>query len=102
MNFTTPYALCVINCDSWEDDILSLLEKFKNARFWDHPREKTVFVPLQSSVSNSSLKAVELNACVTWDGEKIRQIESGEEIGRTDMSNDKITQGQLCHGQGLL
>jgi hypothetical protein len=95
MKFTTHYALCVIDCDDWDDNDLSLLDKFRGARFWDHPGDKTMSASSQSSRSNSSMGPADLNACMIWSDASISQIDSGEEIGRTDMSDDEITQGPL-------
>ncbi|ORY06248.1 hypothetical protein BCR34DRAFT_35871 [Clohesyomyces aquaticus] len=92
LKFTTHYALCVIDCDLWDGNSLSLLDKFRSARFWDHPGDKTMSASSQSSRSNSSMKPANLNACVTWNDAHIIQTESGEEIGRTDKSDDEITQ----------
>ncbi|QYT05318.1 hypothetical protein H0G86_012214 [Trichoderma simmonsii] len=91
LKFTTHYALCVIDCNIWESTSVSLLEKFKEARFWDHPGDYTMMAPSRSSRSNSSGIPVSANACVIWDEEDIRYIDSGEVIGRTDMSNGEIT-----------
>lgn len=72
---------------------MSLLEKFRAARFWDHPGDYTMMAPSRSSRSNSSTIPACLNACRAWSDEDIRGIESGEVIGRTDMSDAEITRG---------
>ncbi|EUC41752.1 hypothetical protein COCMIDRAFT_105357 [Bipolaris oryzae ATCC 44560] len=95
LKFTTHYALCVIDCDHWDNPSLSLLDKFRGAKFWDHPGDRTILASSQSSRSNRSMKMPGLNACITWNDADIFEIESGEEIGRTDMSDDEITQGWL-------
>ncbi|KAL6819045.1 hypothetical protein V8C40DRAFT_252331 [Trichoderma camerunense] len=91
LKFTTHYALCVIDCKIWESTSVSLLEKFREARFWDHPGDYTMMAPSRSSRSNSSGIPVSVNACAIWSEEDIRHIDSGEVIGRTDMSNGEIT-----------
>lgn len=93
LKFTTHYALCVIDCKIWESTSVSLLEKFREARFWDHPGDYTMMTPSRSSRSNSSGIPVSLNACAIWSEEDIRYIDSGEVIGQTDMSNGEITRG---------
>ncbi|UPK97553.1 hypothetical protein LCI18_008488 [Fusarium solani-melongenae] len=91
LKFTTHYALCVIGCEIWESTSVSLLEKFRRARFWDHPGDCTMMALSRSSRSNSSAIPVCLNACRGWEDEDICNIDSGEVIGRTDMSDKEIT-----------
>lgn len=93
LRFTTHYALCVIDSKIWESTSVSLLERFRGARFWEHPGDYTMMAPSRSSQSNSSSIPVSLNACAIWSEEDIRNIDSGEVIGRTDMSNGEITRG---------
>jgi hypothetical protein len=93
LKFTTHYALCVINREIWENTPMSLLEKFRRARFWDHPGDYTMMAPSRSSRSNSSMEPVRLNACSIWRDEDIGSIDSGEEIGRTNLSDEEITRG---------
>lgn len=52
-----------------------------------------MMAPSRSSKSNSSLGPVHLNACTIWCDEDIGNIESGEEIGQTDLSDEEITRG---------
>jgi hypothetical protein len=47
----------------------------------------------ESSKSNSSEMPAYRNACTIWSEKGIRSIDSGEVIGRTDMSDEEITQG---------
>ncbi|KAK2125196.1 hypothetical protein NOF04DRAFT_1280789 [Fusarium oxysporum II5] len=92
LRFTTHYALCVIDWQLWEGKSVSLLQKFREARFWDHPGDYTMISPSRSGRSNSSTTPACLNACKVWSEEVIRMIDSGEVIGRTDMSDEEITQ----------
>lgn len=96
LKFTTHYAVCVIDLEMWERAPASLLEKFKTARFWDHPGDYTLMASSRSSQSTSSVRPARLNACVAWSDEQICNIESGEVIGQTDLSNEEITRG-LSH-----
>ena len=93
LKFTTHYALCVIDRNIWESTHMSLLEKFRRARFWDHPGDYTMMALSTSSKSDSSVGPVHMNACILWRDEAIGNIESGEEIGRTDLSDEEITRG---------
>lgn len=72
---------------------MSLLEKFKRARFWDHPGDYTMMASSTSSKSDSSVGPAHMNACMIWCDEDIGNIESGEEIGRTDLPDEEITRG---------
>lgn len=72
---------------------MGLLQKFRGARFWDHPGDYTMMAPLGSSRSNSSAIPACLNACRVWSDEDLCNIDSGEVIGRTDMSDEEITRG---------
>jgi hypothetical protein len=72
---------------------MTLLQKFKGARFWDHPGDSTMMASSKSSKSNSSEKPAYRNACMIWPDDEIRSIDSGEVIGRTDMSDEEITRG---------
>ncbi|KAF4953182.1 hypothetical protein FGADI_6157 [Fusarium gaditjirri] len=47
--------------------------------------------PSRSSRSNSSTIPASLNACQVWSEEGKRNIDSGEVIGQTDMSDEDIT-----------
>lgn len=49
----------------------------------------------QSSRSDSSMEPADLNASQIWSDGHIKQIDSGEETGRTDMCDDEITEGTL-------
>lgn len=70
---------------------MSLLQKFRGARFWDHPGDFTMMSPSRSSRSNSSMIPASLNACQPWSDGDIWNIDSGEVIGQTDMSDEEIT-----------
>ncbi|KAF5602439.1 uncharacterized protein FSUBG_7746 [Fusarium subglutinans] len=89
--FTTHYALCVMDRELWESTSVSLLQKFRGARFWDHPGDFTMMSPSRSSRSNSSMRPAIFNACIPWSDGDIENIDSGEVIGQTDMSNKEIT-----------
>jgi hypothetical protein len=93
LRFTTHYALCVIDRELWESTSVSLLQKFRGARFWDHPGDFTMMSPSRSSRSNSSTIPASLNACQPWSDGAIYNIDSGEVIGQTDMSDEEITRG---------
>ncbi|KAF4499914.1 hypothetical protein FAGAP_3915 [Fusarium agapanthi] len=47
--------------------------------------------PSRSSRSNSSMTPASLNACQPWSDGAIWNIDSGEVIGQTDMSDEEIT-----------
>ncbi|PNP74348.1 hypothetical protein FNYG_12397 [Fusarium nygamai] len=47
--------------------------------------------PSRSSRSNSSTIPASLNACQPWSDGAIHNIDSGEVIGQTDMSDEEIT-----------
>ncbi|KAH6722783.1 hypothetical protein BKA61DRAFT_585261 [Leptodontidium sp. MPI-SDFR-AT-0119] len=91
LKFTTHYALCVIDREIWEKTSVSLLEKFRRARFWDHPGDYTMMAPSRSSQSNSCVGPAHLNACRIWCDADIGNIESGQEIGQTDTSDEEIS-----------
>lgn len=95
LRFTTHYALCIIDREIWESTSVSLLQKFRGALFWDHPGDFTMMSPSRSSRSNSSMIPASLNACQPWSVGEICNIDSGEVIGMTDMSDEEITRGML-------
>ncbi|PLB43214.1 hypothetical protein P170DRAFT_514483 [Aspergillus steynii IBT 23096] len=82
LKFMTHYALCVIPSEIWDHPSLTLLTKFAHAKFWDHPGDSTSSTASRSSRSGS---IIERNADRTWEKPYIRAIESGQEIGRTNM-----------------
>ncbi|KAK1147971.1 hypothetical protein N8T08_000487 [Aspergillus melleus] len=94
LKFTTHYALCVIDSERWDDTSLTLKERFTGAKFWDHPGDSTKSASSRNSASNSSREPAERNACVVWDIGAITEIDSGQEIGRTDMSDEEISEGR--------
>ncbi|KAH8424772.1 uncharacterized protein LDX57_002515 [Aspergillus melleus] len=94
LKFTTHYALCVIDSERWDDTSLTLKQRFTGAKFWDHPGDSTKLASSRSSASNSSSEPTELNACVVWDIGLIKEIDSRQEIGRTDMSDEEISEGR--------
>lgn len=93
VKFTTHYALCVIDSEVWDSPSQTLLGKFLSAKFWDHPGEATMLAPSGCSTSNSSTRSAELNAGIPWSEDHIRAIDSGQEIGRTNMSDEGISGG---------
>ncbi|KAJ0416342.1 hypothetical protein BJY00DRAFT_316993 [Aspergillus carlsbadensis] len=95
LKFTTHYALCVIDTERWEDPSLTLLDKFMRAKFWDHPGDATKLSLSTSSSRGSSMRPADSNAGVQWDPDDLRMIDSGEEIGRTDLSDEEITKVYL-------
>ncbi|KAF3404839.1 hypothetical protein DPV78_003422 [Talaromyces pinophilus] len=92
LKFTTHYALCIIDREIWEDTSKSLLKKFQSAKFWDHPGDSTIMAPSTSSRSDFSMKPTSLNACRVWIDKDIKSIDSGEEVGRTNMSDEEISE----------
>ncbi len=93
LKFMTHYTLYIIDREIWERTSVSLLKKFRRARFWDHPGDYTIMASSRSSQSNSSVGPAHLNTCRVWCDEDIGNIESGEVIGQTDLSDEEITRG---------
>jgi hypothetical protein len=93
LRFTAHYAVCVVDSESWDNTSLTLRERFTGAKFWDHPGEITFIAPSRSSQSRSSFIPTQDNEGVGWDESKIQSIESGQEVGRTTMSDKQITEG---------
>lgn len=93
LKFTTHYALCVIDSEKWDHTSLTLQAKFTSARFWDHPGDATQFAISRSSVKDSSMEPAHWDAGVPWPPGLIRSIDSGEEIGRTDLCDEEVSKG---------
>jgi hypothetical protein len=72
---------------------MSLFEKFRSAKIWEHPGDSTMMAPSRSSRSNSSRVPPQSHAGGALLSGYIRRIDSGEEIGRTNWSDEDITRG---------
>ncbi|OCK84847.1 hypothetical protein K432DRAFT_422257 [Lepidopterella palustris CBS 459.81] len=88
VRFATHYALCLISREIWLDDSLTLLDKFKEAKFWDHPGDSTGST---SSGSSRSDRVQYDNECKCWPAEHIVEIDSAQEIGETTKPDKEVS-----------
>jgi len=97
VRFATHYALCLIDRKTWLDSSLTLLDKFKTAKFWDHPGDSTGFA---SSGSGQGGLAQYENECRHWQTKSIMHIDSAQEIGETTASDEEISRRKPTWSSG--
>jgi len=95
LTFVTHYALCVTEGATWDNQQLPLLDKFWSGYFWEHSGEKTWTIASGMLGSGSGGRLGLRNLGSGWSLKQIRMITSGKVIGRTDKSNEEISESML-------
>lgn len=81
MSFLRHYAIALISTEIWVNRNMSLRDKFKHARFWEH--------------TGTSSGMTESRNGVMWETKRIERIDAVQDIGFTFIRGEEISEESM-------
>ncbi|KAI9042826.1 uncharacterized protein KD926_004891 [Aspergillus affinis] len=89
----SPYsALCLMDSSKWDDNSLTLRERFAGEKFWDYPNFPTKPPFSSNDASAGDTVPVVCNAGRVWKPREIEAIDAGQEYFRLDLSDEEMAE----------